>query len=584
MKMRFLATVMTALACHSGSNAQVPSNTCSTAPSVGPGNYAGSTNNATSDGAVSCGASTGTPDVWLAFPVVENKLLVIQTCGGASWDTVLAIHSACPGTEANQLACNDDSCGLQSRTQARVTAGNVYYIRISGFSGAVGAFTVNLSLQDPPPPPTEGPDVIVGDLIDVARYGSLGALTSYAVGTDSCNLGDVPVEWQADNPLHPVIAQNMYRLKSGRFEQLGASWVKHGFASLNGTTCGTCEFPPNGGAQLGIGCSDPYGSGLNGSQSGLGPRSEVNATNGVFRYPFGGGGNQTVLSRRIQVLTTDITPAQNVGALYFVEGHYVTQDDAQWGNGLNNASYRQIRFASATSSPAFIGGTLRERPAIYAWADFDPTVTVATADVLDGTIMTRFHVASKVVDNGNGTWTYTYAVHNLNSDRSASGFRLPRMIGTLFTDVGFRDVPAHSGEPYNSNDWAFSAGATSGGWRADQTFAQNPDANALRWGTMYTYWFKCNRPPVSGNAAIDLFKPAPGGPAAVWVQVPIPSGSPCRIDINGDNSIDMFDCEAFVQCFEGGGCPDALTADFDRDGSIDFFDYDAFIGAFELGC
>ena len=40
------------------------------------------------------------------------------------------------------------------------------------------------------------------------------------------------------------------------------------------------------GSALGVGCSDPYGSGLNGSQNGLGPRYEVNPHTGVFPYPY----------------------------------------------------------------------------------------------------------------------------------------------------------------------------------------------------------------------------------------------------------------------------------------------------------
>ncbi len=60
--------------------------------------------------------------------------------------------------------------------------------------------------------------------------------------------------------------------------------------------------------------------------------------------------------------------------------------------------------------------------------------------------------------------------------------------------------------------------------------------------------------------------------------------SPCAADFNADGSVDFFDYDAFVQCFEGAGCPPGASADFDADGSVDFFDYDAFVVAFESGC
>ncbi len=58
----------------------------------------------------------------------------------------------------------------------------------------------------------------------------------------------------------------------------------------------------------------------------------------------------------------------------------------------------------------------------------------------------------------------------------------------------------------------------------------------------------------------------------------------CGADFDGDGTVDFFDYDAFVRCFEGGTCPPGKTADFDGDGSVDFFDYDAFVVEFEAGC
>ena len=63
-----------------------------------------------------------------------------------------------------------------------------------------------------------GPDVIVVDLPSTRHWGQVGSQHAYSVGTTSCNIGDVDLRWEANNNWHPVIGQNLYRLKDGRIE------------------------------------------------------------------------------------------------------------------------------------------------------------------------------------------------------------------------------------------------------------------------------------------------------------------------------------------------------------------------------
>ena len=50
-----------------------------------------------------------------------------------------------------------------------------------------------------------GPDVIVGDMRERHNLEALGTQVGLAVGTDSCNNGDQPVDWlQLPNTDHPV--------------------------------------------------------------------------------------------------------------------------------------------------------------------------------------------------------------------------------------------------------------------------------------------------------------------------------------------------------------------------------------------
>jgi hypothetical protein len=58
----------------------------------------------------------------------------------------------------------------------------------------------------------------------------------------------------------------------------------------------------------------------------------------------------------------------------------------------------------------------------------------------------------------------------------------------------------------------------------------------------------------------------------------------CEADFNGDGSVDFFDYDDFIACFESIACPPGADADFNDDGSVDFFDYDDFVLSFEVGC
>ncbi len=376
-----------------------------------------------------------------------------------------------------------------------------------------------------------GPDIVTFRVYEPMLWGSSGGISAYSLGTESCNRGDEPANWYSGTPEHPVIAQNLYRLADGRLEQIGMSWLKHGFTSLNDNECDTCVYPPAGGSQLGVGCSDPYWASLNGSQDRLGPRHEVNAFTGVFSYPHSTPTGDNTLRGRLLASTSDVDPASNPGAKYFAEGQYVTADEATAGNGENSASYREQEI-SASLDMTDVGSTFESAPAIYAWEVNDPAVTTSEVRVPGEGL---FIAAAKASDNGNGTWRYEYAILNLNSDRSGQSFTVPIAPGAAVTNTGFHDVDYHSGEPYDGTDWAVTVD-TGGGtvtWATDP-YSTNPDANALRWGTMYNFWFDANVEPDQGAAEIVLFRP--GTPTSVEFTVPAPA----------DNSV------IFTNGFESG--------------------------------
>lgn len=375
-----------------------------------------------------------------------------------------------------------------------------------------------------------GPDVIVGDLskegpepYGMRRFGRVGDITAYSVGTVDCNAGSEPVRCIGNTSEHPVTGFNLYRLKDGRLEQIGMSWLRHEFFVLSQTVC----FPDcqtTDGSSLGVHCSNPHSSSINGTQSNLSPRHLVHPAFGVFPYPWTAPAYPATIGRRLQVHDADLHPPSNAGALYFLEGHEVAPDDAQAGNGCNNASYRRVQViwsggASTTYNLDFVPGqgTHRESPAILAWHDSDPQVVIGHVDIAgDG----RLILASKATDLGGGLWHYEYALYNMNSDRSVGAITIPVPAGTTISNAEFHDVDYHSFGAnnesfYDGTDWSSSTSSGSIAWAATP-FAENENANAVRWGTSYNFRFDADRPSGGMLAEVGLFKP--GTPGSVHIE------------------------------------------------------------------
>jgi hypothetical protein len=129
-----------------------PNDACANAIPINVGTtVTGVTTGAGTDGSSSCGFSGASADVWYKIASACGGLLRIDTCG-SSYDTVLSVHTGCPGTTGNEVACNDDAgsggpggCpGIRdSALQFIAAAGATYYIRVSGYNGDAGAFNLN---------------------------------------------------------------------------------------------------------------------------------------------------------------------------------------------------------------------------------------------------------------------------------------------------------------------------------------------------------------------------------------------------------------------------------------------------------
>ncbi|MEK6676096.1 MAG: hypothetical protein AABZ47_10640, partial [Planctomycetota bacterium] len=408
-----------------------------------------------------------------------------------------------------------------------------------------------------PGDPLIGPDLIIGQLVDVSNYVSSDGIDAFAISPETCNIGSNGVMWTAGTNQHPVYGQGMFRLKNGRMEQIGQSWLFHEFTALPENKCG-CGCSGGGGNSLPAGCSDVHCCGITGSQAPLGPKFDVNAFTGVFPYPPLDPPYSGSIARRIQVHISDVDPAQNGGGLYFVEGQYIAPDDSAAGNQNNNASYRRITITGSGTnwigSMTGLSPTIRTKPAIRAWKDNDPEVTETDVQIPGEGLLI---LAAKATQLSEQLWQYEYAVQNLNSHRSVGSFRVPLPECATAENIGFHDVDYHSGEPFDGTDWPASVENGSITW-STTLYVENPDANALRWGTLYNFRFDSNMPPGSGNVTLDLFRP--GNPAAVTcstvVPVQIPFGDIAPGGGNGIVDLDDLQCilAAFGNLFD---CPPA---------------------------
>ena len=123
--------------------APIPTNDdCANAVAVEEGiPYQGSTVRATGTYESSC-SFNDTADVWYSYTPV-NTCLVTISLAGSKFDTTLTVFDQCAG---NELACNDDLCyDPNSEITMLMTGGNTYLIRVAGFNGATGDYTLTVT-------------------------------------------------------------------------------------------------------------------------------------------------------------------------------------------------------------------------------------------------------------------------------------------------------------------------------------------------------------------------------------------------------------------------------------------------------
>ncbi|HYM82407.1 MAG TPA: FlgD immunoglobulin-like domain containing protein [Candidatus Limnocylindria bacterium] len=378
-------------------------------------------------------------------------------------------------------------------------------------------------------------DVSLGILSSIQQVGHIGTFPNGTAGlsmaTTSCNLGTEDVEWHA--PMqedHPLIHMALYRLMNGRFEQVGISWMKHGFFALSNSQCTPCQ-NPSGGDFLGVGCSDTYGVSNNSDRTYLGPREEVNPYTSTWECTgshFSGGvadctrrhnsgSGHDAVQHRLVVADGDLA---NSGATYFYESYYLVRADENlinnWGSRACTMSWSGTQWSFSTPSA---GNPLVQGPALGRWGELRTAVNVAGDD---GEVL----LAVQTTDLGGGTYHYEYALLNKTSDRQIRSFSLPVIGVPTISNMGFHDNDTDA-----TNDWQVSVSHGMITWETED-YSQNPNAHALEFGYMVNFRFDADVAPTSMSATLGLFKPGTGseveattlGPTNATVAVETPSG------------------------------------------------------------
>ena len=439
---------------------------------------------------------------------------------------------------------------MSSKVQAIGAAASTLWMRaiVTAAKGALFLLLPAVLLrestaQSSPESINPGPDIIMADIPTLNQFGSSGTQIGLGVGTVSCNAGDIELDYFAmPNTNHPVMAQNLYRMSGGatndeRFEQIGQSWLAHGFFALQSNACNFGCTPAPNGTHLGVGCSNPDSGSINAGPTNLGSRAWVNPFTGAFPSNSNGhtGHTHTGTSHRILVEGSDLNTTLNPDATYYAEAQFVTFHEESWCqahpgecNMNNNVSYRRYAVSGTTTFTfAAVGDAVRMSPAINAW----PGATINPIEPEPG-IDGRAFIGYKVTNPVPGLWRYEYAIYNQNLDRGVQSFSVPLGCGTSVSNLGFHAPLNHPGFPndgtlgdagYSNAPWAVSQSPSALSW-SSETFAQNQNANALRWGTLYNFRFDSNRPPVAAIATIIFFKTG----TSIAVEIAAPARDLCN--------------------------------------------------------
>jgi hypothetical protein len=139
-------------------------------------------------------------DIWFAWTAPSSGTATFALCGGTTMDSKIAAYagSSCP-VAGSAIACNDDSCSLQSSLSFPATGGNVYMLQLGNYPGAAGSsgtFTMNVVGSGPANDDCGSASAISG--VGPFAFDTTGATTStQQSGTCGTSGQDLWYDWTA---------------------------------------------------------------------------------------------------------------------------------------------------------------------------------------------------------------------------------------------------------------------------------------------------------------------------------------------------------------------------------------------------
>ncbi|MBI1853923.1 MAG: hypothetical protein HYR85_26600 [Planctomycetes bacterium] len=299
--------------------------------------------------------------VWFTVTPATPGIMQLDTCAGTSYDSVLSVYVGdCSAGLAN-VACNDDSCALQSRVAVPIAVGTTYIIQVQAYSvnaggnlvlsGSLAAPLGNDGCQSPTQLPSFGPFPIVRNgNSTTATTEPTDPLQACSAGGPQQNGNSIWFSWVA--PIDGTVT----------LESCGS-----GYDTVVSLFTGSC------GSFNELACNDDRGSDPNAPScaNGLSSFARANVTTGVY-------------------YTIELTDWATPGG-----GSYVLSLD-----------FRATPDPAA-NSPAVVedGWTVRFRNLLGAGQDvedyrFNPDLVATAVDAEDLTIVQRFKIPKEGLPNG----------------------------------------------------------------------------------------------------------------------------------------------------------------------------------------
>ncbi len=364
----------------------------------------------------------------------------------------------------------------------------------------------------------DGPDLALSSIAGITSLGREGThpdgVNGLSFSTTICNVGDTVAAWRAPmDEAHPGVALQLYRVGVDddgveRLQQIGLSWVSHGFAAVGQSFCEACAFVPDI-TLLPAGCSTTSSATTLGDRFWLGPRGEwsahAQAWTCLASYFDGtpvdcirdeNGAGLGPVDHRLVVRDDDLGLP---GATYFYEANVLAADDVDVTNSIAS---RECTMVWTGTTWAFQTPVLRNPttpgPAVLRWGDVQsvasPGANPALADVHGRAVL-----AAQVTDLGTGgPWRYEYAVFHWDLSDHIDSLEL--IAGSDARDFSFSDVNNDA-----RDDWNATLQGDVLVWHAPvQQPNTEPGGGELTFGVLYNFGFTSDHPPTSGALSLDL--------------------------------------------------------------------------------